>query len=556
MMKKKYLTPYDFLKSLCIAVSFRRGGPWMLLAVFLSSCAQEGANSTTVTATTVSKGPSPEVLSPTATSTSTSTYTSAACTTGPTNILMNYFPENPKASNPALTFSQAPSETDVLQTNLANLVGNCILESDRYILNSDTLFPSYITRPSNPVQTYAPTSPEFQQLNSFYHANSLRNLMNSLGANFSSAAKVKLDAHCDVESNAYFSPSTNQICLGYVDLGASKKVWAADDGDVVIHEVGHSVNHHLSSTDIMNSTQEAGAIDESIADYWALTIMNDGQLSEWFLGAIGNAYVRDATQNISYPLGLVNGIHDDSRILTQVLWDLRSASNLGKNTTDALVKRAVQLLPATSRYGDFYEAFYDASGPAFLNLSNAQRSLIVSKFTNKGLHRADSAAGIRLSTVGSNKPIYIIDDHTYSFQKNGNCNGVLDVNETAMILVNLENTNNVPMGVGQATITSTPNGITVPSGGGFGDFFRLRASSDFVNSLPANSSNSDDAVLWASFIVKATSSGAKNFTLSFRPMYSDPTETLAKSANVNVNFSVTVGSAATSSNCTNANLWP
>ncbi len=543
--------------------SFGRSGISSLLGsillFFLCSCAQEGSGMSTATNTAISTGTQTEPFIPVAnaTSTSTATNTSNSCTTGPTSVLVNYFPENPKAANPALTFSQSPSESDVSQTNLGNLVGNCVLESDRFLLNSDTLYPSYISRPTSPIQTYIPTTPEFQQLNSFFHANSLRNLMNSLGVNFSNASKIQLDAHCDVDRNAYFSPSTNKVCLGYVDLGASKKVWAADDADVVIHEVGHSVNHHLSSTDIMNSTQEAGAIDESVADYWALTIMNDAQLSEWFLGAIGSSYVRDATQNITYPLGLVNGIHDDSRILTQVLWDLRASSNLGKNITDALVKRAVQLLPANSRLGDFYEAFYDASGSSFLNLSPAQRSLIVTKFTNKGLHRADSALGLRLSTAGgSNKAIYIIDDHTYSFQQKGNCNGVLDVNETAMILVNLENPNSVPMGVGQATITSTPIGITVPSGGGFGDYFRLRANSDFVSSLPSNSSNREDAVLWASFIVKATSTGAKNFTLSFRPMYSDPTDTLVKGASVTVNFSTNVGNASNSSNCTNVNLWP
>lgn len=559
---KKNITPIAQRQSGSeVPVSFRRQVFLLILGlVCLTNCAQQGSQTTstsTSTSTATSPGTQTGTATGTGTGTSTSTNTSASCGNGPTSVNVQIFPENPKTANSALTYSQTPSINDTLIASLENLVGNCALETDRFKLTSDTLFPSYLARPNSNTQSYAPSAPEFQQYNSIYHANSLRNLLVGLGTNFGSTSKLQVDAHCDVERNAYFSPSESKVCLGYVNAGASKKVWAADDADVVIHEVGHYVNHFLSSTNIMNSSQESGAIDESVADYWALTLMNDAQLSEWFLGAIGSSYVRDASQNISYPLGLTAEIHDDSRVLTQVLWDLRQNSNLGKTTTDALVKRAMQLLPATSRLGDFYQAFYDASGPAFLNLNSTQRSLIITKFSNKGLHRADSATGLRLSTVGGgNKQIYVIDDHSYSFQKNGNCNGVLDVNETALVFVNLENPNGSPMGVGVATLGTAPGGITVLSGGNYGEFFRFKANSDFVNSLPSSVSSREDAVLWASFVVKATSSGNKNFSLSFEPMYSDPTGALPQGASVNVNFSVTVGSTATSTNCTNASLWP
>ncbi len=475
------------------------------------------------------------------------------CANGPTSVDINIFNENPRASsgdlnlpfNSDLTLAMTQSAT------LSGLSGNCVLQSSRYQITSDTFYSSSVAKPTSTNQAYAPDSPYFQQLNSFYYAQQLKTLVvDELGASLS--GRITMDAHCNQADNAYFSPSSKHLCFGYHNEGA-KKVWSADDADVVLHEAGHTVNHALASTSIMNSTTEAGAIDESIADYWALTVMNDGQLSEWFLGALGAPYIRDATASHSYPASLTYSVHSDSRILTEVLWDLRDPSNLGRSDTDKLVKRALQLLPSTSRFGDFYEAFYDASGPAFLNLSVGKRALILTKFTNKGIHRADSAAGLRLSTASTQ--IRVIDDHSYSFLSGGNCNGTLDVGETALVLVNLENPANSSMGVGIATLGAAPSGTSVPSGGEVGEYFRLNANSDYVASLPVGSTR-DDATMMASFVIRATSSGVKNFSLSFKPMHADPTGNTAPGASETVSFSLTVGSAATSSSCSNNSLWP
>lgn len=482
------------------------------------------------------------------------------CANGPTSVAINIFNENPRTSsgNAALPFNSTLTSVMAAGATLGGLSGNCLLQSSRYQITSDGFYPSSIAKPVNTSQAFGPESPEFQQYNSFYYAQALKSLVvDTLGASLS--GRISMDAHCNQADNAYFSPTSKALCFGYHNA-SGKKVWAADDADVVIHEAGHSVNHGLASTSIMNSTNEAGAMDESLADYWALTVLNDGQLAEWFLGSLGAGYVRDATANHSYPASLNYEVHDDSRILTEVLWDLRDSSNLGKSDTDKLVKRALQLLPSTTRMGDFYEAFYDASGPAFLNLSVAKRNLIVTKFTNKGIHRADSAAGLRLSSTGTQ--VQVIDDHTYSFLSGGNCNGALDLGETALVLVNLENPAASAMGVGVATLGAAPAGTAVPSGGEVGEYFRLKASSDFVGSLPAAGSTRDEATMMASFVIQAKSAaqggtaGVKNFSLTFKPMHADPTGATAPGADVTVSFSVNVGSAATSSSCSNSALWP
>ena len=476
------------------------------------------------------------------------------CINGPTSLNISVFNENPRtgSGNSALPFNSNLTAAMTSPAVLSGLTGNCLLQSSRYQILSDTFYSSSIVKPTSSSQSFEPESPQFQQLNSFFYAQALKGLVaDTLGASLS--GRITMDAHCNQADNAYFSPNSKHLCFGYHNEG-SKKVWAADDADVVVHEAGHTVNHALASTSILNSTNEAGAIDESVADYWSLTLLNDAQLSEWFLGSLGASYVRDATANHSYPGNLSYSVHDDSRILTQILWDLRDSSNLGKSDTDKLVKRAMQLLPSTTRFSEFYEAIYDASGPSFLNLAPAKRALIVTKFTNKGIHRADSAAGLRLSTASTQ--IRVIDDHSYSFLAGGNCNGTLDVGETALVLVNLENPGASAMGVGVATLGAPPSGTTVPSGGEVGEYFRLNAASDFVASLPAAGSTRDDATMMASFVVRATSAGAKNFSLSFRPMHADPTGATTPGADVTISFSLNVGSSATSSSCTNNALWP
>lgn len=477
------------------------------------------------------------------------------CASGVSSANIKIFNENPfvGSGDPNLSYSAVLLSGYTTSAVLSGLDQSCLIRSDHYKVVSDTLYPSQVGTVTSSSQIYAPTSPQFQQFNAFYYANQTKSLLTGLGADLSSLGMVSIDAHCNQSNNAYFSPYSKELCFGYHSMGGGKYVWAADDSDVIMHETGHSMNHTLASTDILNSSGEAGAIDEAVADYWALTKNGNPKLAEWFLGSIGAAYIRDASLNLSYPASMVYEIHDDSRVLAEVLWDLRSAGNLGANTTDALVKRALQLLPATARYKNFYNAFYTAAGPGFLNLSAAQKSLIATKFQNKGLGRSDDATGLRLSTTHTQ--VYVIDDHTYSVQSGGNCNGQLDVGETALVLVNLENPNGADMGMGVVASGAAPAGTTIPAGGNVGEFFRLNANSDFKTSLPAGSTRKD-ATAMAAFLISASTAGVKNFSLSFTPMYADPTGAMVQHPDVTLNFSLTVGSAATSTGCTNGALWP
>jgi len=473
-----------------------------------------------------------------------------SCSSGPTSAAAKIFIENPKiaSGNNSLLFT-ANLNSYSSDVTVDGLDGTCLLQNKNFRIISDTLYPDTIALPSNGL-VFLPNDPRFQQVMAYHNANTLQKRVTSIGSDISALGMITIDAHCSVTNNAYFSPSSKKLCFGYINAGGGKKLWAADDADVIVHEAGHSINHTLSTTSILNSSGEAGAMDEAYADYWALTINQNPVISEWFLGALESIYSltgisRNASDNHFYPGSMVYEIHDDSRVYSEVLWDLRSSSNLGTNKTDKLVATSLVLLPSTTRFKDGAQALQDAA--ALLGYSASDKSLITTKLQNKGLIRSDSAANLRLSTVSGRKTVYVIDDYTYTSQSGGNCNATLDVGETALVLVNLENPTGNEMGMGSIALTSVPSGISVATGGGVGEYFRLNANDDFVDTLNDSGVYKEDATVAASFLITASSAGNKNFTMSFTPM---------GGAAVNINFSLTVGSSAANSSCVNAALWP
>jgi hypothetical protein len=474
-----------------------------------------------------------------------------SCSGGPTSATIRRWLENPRTSsgNLSLAFTAKLSASDTRTSTLGGLVGNCLLQNQMFSLTKDSIYPSNLAAPTGASLEYAPGTPEFRQLNSFYAATQLRDLMGRIGANLGSLRRVNIDAHCRVSNNAYFSPSTSTLCLGYADVSSSKRIWAADDSDVVVHEAGHAVNHALASTSIMNSSGEAGAIDEAVADYWALTTQGNSQLSEWYLGFLGS--MRDAASSSQYPASMLYEVHDDSRVLSQSLWRLRTA--LGAPSSDAIVSRTLSMLPMPSRLGDFARTYYIAAQAAGASASDL--SQIRAEFTNRGLYRSDAPAGIA-PAVSPAQGVYVIDDHTISAQVGGNCNGVLDVGETALVLVNLRNPGaQLGMGLGLLDMSSLPAGISVPSGGNVAEYYRFGTNQTFTSSLPFGPSR-EDATIGAAFLLKGLQAGAQTLSFNFRPMESDPLVPVSSTTAYPVSFTINVGSAATNSSCSLSSLWP
>ena len=108
----------------------------------------------------------------------------------------------------------------------------------------------------------------------------------------------------------------------------------AEDGEVILHELGHQI--HFSQSSDFFASNEAGGISEGFGDYWAATV------SEWVGGVQPDPACIAEWDSISYtpgpvhclrrldstrmyPGGLTGEVHRDGTIWSHALWNLRGA---------------------------------------------------------------------------------------------------------------------------------------------------------------------------------------------------------------------------------------
>ncbi|MEE2744173.1 MAG: hypothetical protein VYD54_09715, partial [Bdellovibrionota bacterium] len=102
-------------------------------------------------------------------------------------------------------------------------------------------------------------------------------------------------AACSFKDNAYFSPTTMTICLGY--SSQYKNFYFSQDPTIIYHEIGHALNQILMN--LNNTTtgidlgdlfyDEAGSIGEGLADFFSYFINFRPHVFEWALGLFLNA---------------------------------------------------------------------------------------------------------------------------------------------------------------------------------------------------------------------------------------------------------------------------
>ncbi|MCO4753549.1 MAG: hypothetical protein KC478_03660 [Bacteriovoracaceae bacterium] len=105
--------------------------------------------------------------------------------------------------------------------------------------------------------------------------------------------------------NAYYSPSENKLCLGWNDTNSF--LYAAQDPSVIYHELGHvlvkvmmnqrNISYNMPSyhaTPFQSELgslfyDEAGAINEGVADWFSYFVNGRTHFGEWALGRFFNA---------------------------------------------------------------------------------------------------------------------------------------------------------------------------------------------------------------------------------------------------------------------------
>jgi len=103
-------------------------------------------------------------------------------------------------------------------------------------------------------------------------------------------------SNCGVENNAFYDPAGKTICLG--EVLTSPRLYIASDPTVTWHEMGHAFNsisinmrHKAFGTNIAAESSlgflfydEAGSINEGLADFYSFFVNGRPHFAEWALG--------------------------------------------------------------------------------------------------------------------------------------------------------------------------------------------------------------------------------------------------------------------------------
>jgi hypothetical protein len=435
------------------------------------------------------------------------------------------------------------------------------------MVDTDTTYPSNIASPSTAL-SYTPTNPRFQQVNAYFHLDTLIADMAGMSMFPSSYNPISVDAHCtDAQNNAYYSFDDHALCLGYSTV-SGKKIWAADDKDVTVHEFGHSLNHTFSTTEIITSTPDLGALDEGFADLWAFRQQKDERISVWFGRAIyaaagvstaGWSGLRNLQEVKSYPTDYVDEVHDDSLFYSGAVHAVETSANLSLQQMTRLEKRLLESLQYGHGMQDAILSLKDEAADLGISATVVNQAL-----SARGLLRKDAASDVQLNTT---QPVYFIDNHVLDGaistipNSGGNCNSALDNGEVILLYPNLENAGtNYKGGIATELVSNSAN-VTVLSGGDHGFYYRLKPSTNFRAGELASLNHSTPGsaayntylgrVLPPSFVVRATAAGAASLTMKITMM--DTITGVPETKNLPISF--TVGSVATNTSCS-TDVWP
>ena len=201
----------------------------------------------------------------------------------------------------------------------------------------------------------------FSETMAYFHIDFAERYIQSLGfTNINNRQQVfSVDRLTD--DNSFYSPSNKQITYG------TGGVDDAEDGEVVVHEYGHSVQDNQVPG--FGSTEQGGAMGEGFGDYLAATVnaslTGSFQLTciaEWdatsYAAGVPHCLRRlDSTKH--FPEDADGEVHDDGEMWSASLFQIRTA--LGAAKADKLVLQAHFLLAASANFKDGSNALITAA---------------------------------------------------------------------------------------------------------------------------------------------------------------------------------------------------
>jgi len=179
-------------------------------------------------------------------------------------------------------------------------------------------------------------------------------------------------------------------------IGQGRYVDYAYDADVIFHEMGHSVIQHLSPDGLFDRKMtptgiisEAGALNEGLADYFAITLSGDPEVGE-YIGRFSvdqtTPFIRSGENDKVCPDDLIGQWHNDGLVVSGALWSARQ--RVGSEIVDSMLLETLPRLGPDASLDDFGRAFLavadefrsagtlDAEGFALIDRTLAGRGLL------------------------------------------------------------------------------------------------------------------------------------------------------------------------------------
>ena len=193
---------------------------------------------------------------------------------------------------------------------------------------------------------YDRSDSRFEQVVIYHAVDSLQRYIHSLGfddenepSNGIRDFPTLAHAHWFDQQNSFYSTGDDAIHLG--DGGTDH----GEDGDVIIHEYGHAIQHNQNAC---WGGGEMGAMGEGFSDYLAASFYEDRGdalyqafhapcVAEWSFShrPTDPPCLRRVDGNKIYPRDKVNQVHADGEMWSRALWDIRSL--VGGVTADRMI---------------------------------------------------------------------------------------------------------------------------------------------------------------------------------------------------------------------------
>jgi hypothetical protein len=247
--------------------------------------------------------------------------------------------DNKDADSEALTAER-------VSVTLPDLDGSGFLRGTYALVVTETGNPAYET---DCTFDYTRHDDRFEQVMAYYWVNVSQAYTRSLGFTAGSGLWREINADQQrVRINQWGADNSFATTHPKDEMRFGKGgVDDAEDGEVILHELGHQI--HFSQSDTFFATVEAGGISEGFGDYWAATV------SEWAAGVQPDpeciaewdsiSYtegpvhcLRRLDRNLMYPTDITGRVHRDGQIWSHALWNLRDA--IGATHADTAILRA------------------------------------------------------------------------------------------------------------------------------------------------------------------------------------------------------------------------